>query len=221
MKKFQTLTVIALLSVFTFSTAIQISFAQSSLSKKQERQRDKAKNKQYREKMQKYKSEGWSLSGSSSTLEVAWFDHQAKLNDKNKELVVIVSKCKSINVCKQFALNNAMNYYAASAGGNVKGRIGSLLRGDANMPQNEVDKFIAGYETQVKAEIGGALTASFSVVKDNGDGTKSYESYFIVNEEEASLARDRALKRSLLETKIAVKEAEEISKFVNEGFDLE
>jgi hypothetical protein len=115
-----------------------------------------------------------------------------------------------------------LNRYATLASGNVKGRIESLLRADANMPQIEIDKFIAAYENQVKAEVGGVLTESYSIVRENSKTKmKEYKTFFILNEEKAGLARRRAMERSLLETQIAVKEADEISKFVNEGFSLE
>ena len=56
---------------------------------------------------------------------------------------------------------------------------------------------------------------------ENSRFTKEYKTFFILNEEKAGMARKRAMERSLLETKIAVKEAEEISRFVNEGFNLD
>ena len=153
---------------------------------------------------------------------MALLEHYAKLaeSDQNREFVGEVSQCQSINVCKQFALTNALNRYATLASGHVKGRIESIMRADATTPQVEMDKFIAAYENLVKGEVGGVLTESYSIVKDNG-ATKEYRTFFILNEEKAMAARKRALERSLLETKIAIREAEEISKFVNEGFSLE
>ncbi|MDR3151782.1 MAG: hypothetical protein LBT67_02930, partial [Holosporaceae bacterium] len=82
-------------------------------------------------------------------------------------------------------------------------------------------KVIGAYEKFVQADISGALVESYSIVKENGDGTKAFQTIFIVNEEEAASARTRAMEKSLRETKISIKEAEEISKFVNEGFNLE
>jgi len=197
--------------------------ADAQQSKKQAKQLQKALNKEYKQKMAEYKRENWKLSGSSRTLEVALLTHYQKLGEdsgNNVEFVGEVSQCQSINVCKQFALTNALNRYAALASGNVKGRIESILRADANMPQIEIDKFIAAYENQVKAEVDGVLTESYSIIKQNG-ASNEYKTFFILNEEKAGLARKRALERSLLETKIAIREAEEISKFVNEGFNLD
>jgi len=211
--------VMALVAVFVFALAPQTTYAQ--LSHKQEKKLSKEREKQYQKKIKEYKAEGWKLNGSSRTIEVALLEHYQKLSEKdNVEFVGEVSSCKSINVCKQFALTNAQNRYASLAGGNIKGRIESLLRADANMPQIEIDKFIAAYENMVKAEVGGVLTESYSIVKEKGD-TKEFKTFFIMNEEKASIARMRAMERSLKETKITIDEAKEISKFVNEGFNLD
>lgn len=213
----------AFLLVFALTMISQPVCAQMSEKaiKKVQKTKDKQDSKQYKKKMAEYRKEGWKLAGSSRSLEVALLDHYLKLSDSNnKEFAGEVSQCKSINVCKQFALSNALNRYATLAGGYVKGRIENILRANADEPEEEIDKFIAAYENQVKAEVGGVLTESYSIVKDKGV-TKEYKTFFILNEEQASVARKRAMERSLRETKISLKEAEEISKFVSEGFDLE
>ena len=214
---------IIMLMVVAFMVTAIPQTVDAQQSKKQQKQLQKALKKEYKLKMAEYKKENWKLSGSSRTLEVALLTHYQKLGEEagnNVEFVGEVSQCQSINVCKQFALTNALNRYAALASGNVKGRITSMLRADANMPQIEIDKFIAAYENQVKAEVDGVLTESYSIIKQKGN-TNEYKTFFILNEEKAGMARKRALERSLLETKIAVREAEEISKFVNEGFNLD
>jgi hypothetical protein len=220
MKSYFKIILTAVMSVILLASVPEIASAQSS--KKLDKKLQKEKDKEYKKKIKEYQKENWKLSGSSRTLEVALLEHYAKLaeSEENKEFAGEVSQCKSINVCKQSALNNAQNRYASLAGGNIKGRIESLLRADADRPEIEMDKFIAAYENQVKAEVSGVLTESYSIVKDNGT-TKEYKTFFILNEEKAGAARARAMERSLLETKITIKEAEEISKFVNEGFNLE
>lgn len=194
----------------------------AQLSKKQEKQLQKERDKEYNKKIAEYKKEGWKLGADSRTIEVALLEHYQKMgqSDKNVEFTGEVSQCKSINICRQFALTNAQNRYASLASGNIKGRVVSLLRADANVPETEIDKFIGGYENHVQAEVSGILTESYSIVKDNGDGTKWYRTIFILNEEKASAARQAALERSLKETKITIDEANEISKFVEEGFSL-
>ena len=212
------LTVMAI--VFLLAVAPQEASAQTS--KKQQKQLQKALDKEYKTKMAEYKKENWKLAGSSRTLEVSLLTHYQKLaeDENNKEFVGEVSQCQSINVCKQFALTNALNRYATLASGHVKGRIETMMRADAVMPQVEMDKFIAAYENLVKAEVSGVLTESYSIVREKG-ANKEYKTFFIVNEEKAGAARRRAMERSLLETQMAIKEAEEISKYVNEGFNLE
>jgi len=214
-----TVSVIAVFVLFTLTP--QDVYAQ--LSKKQAKQLQKERNKEYKKKIKEYKKENWKLAGSSRTLEVALLTHYQKLGEdpeNNKEFIGEVSQCQSINVCKQFALNNALNRYSSLASGHIKGRVESMMRADANMPEVEVDKFIAAYENLVQAEVSGVLTESYSIVRNNGK-TNEYKTFFILNEKKAGTARRRAMEKSLLETKIAIKEAEEISKFVNEGFNLE
>ena len=207
----------ALIVAFNLTIVSQMSYAQTN--KKHEKQLNKERNKMYKEKLKELTKAGYTLSGSARTLKVALLEHYKKLaeNGQNQEFVGEVSKCNSINVCRQFAVNNAQNLYAMLANGNVKGRITSLLRGNPNMTEIEIDEFIAAYENSVKAELGGVLTESFSIVKNTGTD-KEYKTFFILNEEKAGQARRKAMERSLIETKITIREAEEISKFVNEGF---
>lgn len=218
--KISTTTFIILFALTAISQHASAQMSEKAI-KKVQKTKDKEDSKQYKKKMAEYRKEGWKLAGSSRSLEVALLEHYIKLNDSNnKEFAGEVSQCKSINVCKQFALTNALNRYATLAGGHVKGRIENELRANADQPEEEMDKFIAAYENHVKAEVGGVLTESYSIVKDKG-ATKEYKTFFILNEEQANIARKRAMDRSLRETRISLKEAEEISKFVNEGFDLE
>jgi hypothetical protein len=220
MKSIFKISVMAFLSVVLLSAMPQSASAQ--VSKKMEKTLQKQRDKEYKVKIKEYQKAGWKLAGGSRTIEVALLEHYEKTADKkNKEFTGDVSQCKSINICRQAALNNAQNRYASLASANVKGRIESLLRADANQVDTEIDKMIAAYEKAVQADISGALAESYSIVKENGDGTKAFQTIFIVNEEEAASARMRAMEKSLRETKITVKEAEEISKFVQDGFNLD
>ncbi|MDR0560868.1 MAG: hypothetical protein LBG92_11940 [Prevotellaceae bacterium] len=61
---------------------------------------EKARGKQGEAKLKEYRTEGWKISGSSKTLEVAVLEHFEKLNDSNnREFEGSVSMCKSVNVC--------------------------------------------------------------------------------------------------------------------------
>lgn len=185
----------------------------------QNRQLEKASNKMYKGKMKEYNREGWKLAGSSKTLEVALLEHYEKLKDpKNEELVGEVSQCKSLNVCKQAAYNNALITYANLAGSTLKGRVVSDLNVDQSSEEGEFDKMYAAYERLVQQEVKGILTESYAIVKEKG-GTKQYKVFFLVNEEKASVARLRALERAAQESAAAQKYATKIADFVRKGFD--
>jgi hypothetical protein len=201
-------------AAFMLASVPQVSYAQN-------KQLEKAQKKQYKSKMKEFKKEGWKLAGSSKSLEVALLEHYAKLAEQgNKEILGEVSECRSANVCKQFALSNAQNLYAAAAAGVVKGISSNLLSGDATDSSQEQDKFNAEYAKAVSADIGGALTESFAVVKENGD-TKQYRVFYIVNETKAHSARQKALKQALGETKLNADIVREISKVVDEEVSVE
>lgn len=185
----------------------------------QNRQLEKASNKMYKGKMKEYNREGWKLAGSSKTLEVALLEHYEKLKDpKNEELVGEVSQCKSLNVCKQAAYNNALITYANLAGSTLKGRVVSDLNVDQSSEEGEFDKMYAAYERLVQQEVKGILTESYAIVKEKG-GMKQYKVFFLVNEEKASVARLRALERAAQESAAAQKYATKIADFVRKGFD--
>lgn len=185
----------------------------------QNRQLEKASNKMYKGKMKEYNREGWKLAGSSKTLEVALLEHYEKLKDpKNEELVGEVSQCKSLNVCKQAAYNNALITYANLAGSTLKGRVVSDLNVDQSSEDGEFDKMYAAYERLVQQEVKGILTESYAIVKEKG-GMKQYKVFFLVNEEKASVARLRALERAAQESAAAQKYATKIADFVRKGFD--
>jgi hypothetical protein len=192
----------------------------ASVNAQSDKKYNKEMGKVYKEKAKLLKKQKWEVSGTSLTLEVALMKHLRAINsdDKNRELVATVSMCKSINVCKSTALNNALIEYAQSAGSYVRGRVTSDMfnNSSADVPE-EFDKFYAAYERLVSAEIKGELEFSFALEKANGAG-KSYQAYYIVNEEKAGKARQRAMQRAFEETKLAQDYAGKVSDFVQEGF---
>jgi hypothetical protein len=180
----------------------------------------KERERMYKAKIKEYHQEGWKLAGSSKTLEVALLEHYELLGkDNSYELAGEVSQCQSINVCKQAAYNNALIAYANAAGSFLRGRIAA----DNSLNQTsgeEFDKMYSGYERLVQAEIKGSLRESYGVVKENGKN-KQYRLFFVVNEDEASKARLRALEQAAKETKAAQEYANQITDFVREGFKVE
>lgn len=183
---------------------------------------EKARKKEYKTKMKEYKKENWKLFGSSRSLDVALLTHYDKLNslgDDGREIMGSASKFKSKNVGKQMAINNACVTYAQQAGSYVKGRVVSDLSGDGVTAEKEFDNFYAAYERMVEKEIKSEMQESYSIIRDNGDGTFEMQVFFIVSEGAASKARIRALENAAKESAAAQKYAEKVADFVREGFD--
>lgn len=184
----------------------------------------KAQKKEYKTKMKQFKKEGWTLYGSSRSLDVALLTHYDKLEqlgENGYEMMGEASQFRSKNVGKQTAVNNACNIYAREAGSHVKGRVVSDLAGNGEDINAEFDHFYAAYETLVEKEIKGEMKESFSVIHDNGNGTFSMQVFFIVDEDAASRARIRAFENAMRESEAAQKYAEKVSDFVKEGFEVE
>lgn len=182
----------------------------------------KAHQKEYKNKISEFKKEGWKLYGSTRSLEVALLKHYEKLEadgEENYEIMGECSKFKSKNVGHQTCMNNAANKYASQAGRKLKGRIVSDLAGNADAPESEFDHFYAAYESLVQKEINGELIESFSIIKDNGDGTFEMQSYFVVSESAATRARIRAFENAKKESEAAQRYATQVSNFINEGFN--
>lgn len=123
---------------------------------------------------------------------------------------------KSINLAKTNARNNAINEYAEYARSMVRARINTDLV-DLNDEQRE--NFVAGYERLVIKELNGELKPSFYIYKRNSDGTYEMRAFFIVDENAAAAANKKALEAAAEEMGIARKYADEVSDFVNDGFN--
>lgn len=185
---------------------------------------EKARKKEYKTKMKEYKKEGWKLFASSRSLDVALLTHYDKLNSMGEDAIEIsgvASKFKSKNVGKQMAANNACITYAQQAGSQVKGRVVSDLFGDGVEPTGEFDRFYAAYERLVEKEIKGEMQESYSVIRENGDGTFEMQTFYIVNETAASKARMRAYENAMKESEAAQRYADKVADFVREGFQVE
>ena len=184
-----------------------------------DRKYNRTMEKDYKKSIKELKKTGWTVSGTSLTLDAAMMKYQRMLNSdiQNRELVAEVTMCYSS--CESHGLNKAMNKYAQNAGSYIRGRITSdMFNNSSAETLEEFDKFYAAYERLVQAEVKGELEFSFAIEKPNGAG-KSYRAYYIVNEEKAAKARLRAMQRAFEETKVAQQYAKQVSDFVQEAFE--
>lgn len=205
---------LCLMAAMTLAFVPVETYAQSNVLKKELK-------KEYKKKIREFKKEGWKISGSSRSIEVALLTHYEKLNDENnRELVGEVSSGKSANLMSQAAINNACIKYASLAGSYLKGRVVSdgAIDQSSEDGSEEFDKMYQAYERLVSKEIRGEVSESFSIVRDKGNGTKEYKTFFLVNEDAASKARIRAWEQAQKESEVAQKYADKVSEFVNEGF---
>lgn len=167
-------------------------------------------------------SDGWKIN-SSKRLRDAIYEHYLALNDDdNREIIANVEggvNVKTLNAAKQWAHNNAIITYAQTAATFVRGRIASETAGGLS-DNPALDNFYAAYENLVSKEISGELTPSISIYRENKNGNIEYRIYYLINEEKAMKSRIRAMKNALIESEVARMNAEQISKFVQEGFDF-
>lgn len=186
------------------------------------KQLEKARNKEMKAKLKEYKKEGWKVFGTSHTIEVALLSHYdklGKLGEDGYEQVGIATNFKSKNVGKQMAANAAMTDYAQKAGSTLKGRIVSDMSADGTSGLEEFEHFYAAYERLVEKEIKNELAESYSVIRDMGNGNFELQTFYVVSENAASKARQRALEEAMKESALAQKHAQKISDFVRAGLD--
>ena len=101
----------------------------------------------------------------------------------------------------------------------MQGDIVSDIAGNGDDASGEFDHFYAAYESKVQKEINGELEETFSVIKDNKDGTYEMQTFFIVSESAATRARIRAYENAAKESGAAQKYAQKVRDFVAKGFN--
>lgn len=130
------------------------------------------------------------------------------------EVQGISTQTRSKNNGRMLAQSNAMNTYAGDQSSKLKGRmIIDSRAGD----EKEWEKFFAAFERVVEKEIRGDLSESYSLIKENPDGTFEIMTMYVYDIKNADRANKRALEQALSESKLAAEDATQISKFINEG----
>jgi len=165
--------------------------------------------------------QGWKVDG-SMTMEEAFYNHKLKLQAENvDEIIGNVQgsmSTKTLNQAQQWGTTNACISYSKQAGMMLRGRITAEIA--AGVDAASLDNLYEGYEALVQKHIQGELKRSFGVYREQKDGTIEYKAYYVVDEDAASKARMRAMENMLKESEFARKHAEDISKFVQEGFKI-
>jgi hypothetical protein len=189
----------------------------------QPKENDKALWKLAKKEAKKLEKDGWVADG-SLPLENLIYKHLQKLQDENnQELIANVvgsTNVKTLNQGQQWAATIASVSYAKQAGQVVRGRNAAEVgAGTEDMPS--ADSFYDAYESSVKKTINGELKKSYSVYREKENGTIDYKAVYVVNEENATKARIRAMQLAMQESEYARQNAEKISEFVREAFPIE
>ncbi len=89
-----------------------------------------------------------------------------------------------------------------------------MAEGTAN--EEEFEKFYAAYERLVEQKVKNVLIPSYSVIRKMADGTYEIQSFFIVDESKARVARQAALENAIRESELAQQYASKVSDFIND-----
>ena len=182
----------------------------------------KAMKKEYKLKMKEYASEGWKVFGTSHTLDVALLTHYDKLSQDGVTEVMGTAVSSNKNIGKDKMLMSACVTYAQKVGSSIKGRIIEDMSSIVSTEElAEFEHFYEAYGNNVQAEIKGELRSSYSVYRPvtiQGKEAFEFQTYYIVDENEASRARIRAFQNAARESAVAQKYADVVSEFIKEGF---
>lgn len=196
--------------------------AQSAYSK----QLQKQCKKEYKAKVKKLNKEGWQVYGTSHTLEVALLTHYDKLAVEGTEELSAAATSTMKNIGTAKLMQDASEKYASQMGQALKGRT-VTEHGSEQTEEDimEMDQFLQGFESKVKAEINGELKPSYMLIRPSktasGKDCWEFEGYFLINQEAAHKARMRAMQEMMQEQKAMHKLSEKTAKWIQEAFDAE
>lgn len=186
--------------------------ALADLTPKQE----KICNKNAKERAKQFKKDGYEIMG-SLPLQDALYKHFAKLEMGASEGIGN-GHSKSLNNGRQMCMTYAMAEYASKAVSQIKGRSVTDSYGNEVDTENddEFARFYAAYERLTQKEIKDELQESFTVMRENPDGSYDFRMFFTVDEDKALARRQKALKAATEETNLAQNYAKQVSEFINE-----
>ena len=180
----------------------------------------KERKKEYKTAMKQLKSGKWKPLQVGRSVEVLLLEYYSKLESFGERGYGLTGEGK-VGVKSSgeiLTFNNAAYKYAQLCGEKIKGRMLRDMSNNEADIQNDFSKFYNAYETLVEKEIKGELKASFTVYRELPKGGYEFQTYFIIDEDAATNARIRAYENAARESEAAQKYAEQVSKFVRDGF---
>ena len=199
--------------------SLDITFAQSFKEiKKEQKEKQKIQKLMAKDQqVQDYKKDGYELIGSTETLGMAVYYHRKNIkNDKYETIEITTQNCPNINLCRKKNLFDAQAEYAAKAKAFIKGK--GVLTGkfdETNSSSPAEDRLYDAYERLVSGNVSGKLKSSFSLIKKE---KKSYKllTHYIIKKEDATKARQDAIRQAATETKLNIDQASTVSDYINQ-----
>lgn len=177
----------------------------------------KALQKDVKKRVKELKKEGWSMQGSTVTMEYAVLKYRTYLegDEANRIELVGIAVGSNPKIGRENAVMTGITNYSARAKAQVVGKIKSLMSSDASKASDEeIDKFGAAYESGVNTKISGLVKQHFVLVREK-DGKKEFNVFMSIDETEAKKAREEAAKEARREVALD-NLSDEVEKFIGE-----
>ena len=223
-KSFTKLTVMAIIAVFTFAAIPQNTFAQTDkqnakiekLEQKTAYNNAKTEAKKsatnFKDKVNELEKDGWKIAGDYRTLELAMIEHQNKMDAnpmKYRTVTGTVQKCRSESMGKSQARFNAQKELLFELTAKMVGEEGNANSNNENVGSG-VANFIQVAQSTAKGNMGGVLIPSYSIVKQNSDGTMTYQTIFFVDRDKEEQVGEDAMEKAIKETDMVIEQANTI-----------
>ena len=124
---------------------------------------------------------------------------------------------KTKNMGRQLCLNSAMAEYASKEVSQIQGRTFYDAQGNEIDPTGDENfaRFYVAFERLTQKEIKGELQESFTVMKQNPDGSYEFTMYMTYDPKKASDRREQALKEAFTESGLAQQYGIQGSDYIN------
>lgn len=171
--------------------------------------------KMAKDKVKSLEKQGYTVMGSMPMKE-SLIKHYTAIEQGAVEQIG-TGRANSKNNGRQMCLTSAMSEFSSKALSEIKGRTVTDSYGNEVDTENDVEfsRFYAAYERLTQKEIKGELQESFTVLKQNSDGSYDFEMYMLYDEDKAAQKRQKALKEAAAESKLAQNYAEQVSSFIS------
>lgn len=183
-----------------------------NLSPKEIAKIEKEAKKTAKKKAKELAKDGWKIE-QSTTLEEAIAKHNASIKENGlTEKLGTANGMKTRSICRKKIEVDVPKSYAQSQSIVLKG----VLDGkDRNVEEDTSEDFINAFEGKYAMEVAGELVESFSIYRQNYNGTYDMQIFYLVDPEKAHAAKLRAAKYAMELEELDEQWCKKISERVN------